>query len=1195
MIVLCAGFGLGSQVEPVDDAEVLEDTPGGNFGTLNETITQSRNTHAEISYYAFDLSNISLNMKYANFTYYVYSVANPIGTNNITFLYCNDAGFDETTITWNNRNTEVANCNTTHPLYNKAHNTWTANKWYTFSINSTVNKEITSGDKKFVIKSTFTNIGDPTTSRNIKVTSRESVDNMEPYMNYDLLFNFNISFPVLNKHYNYYNNSLIIYSGASMWCSVNNTNWTINSTSPSTTLRFMNNHPFINEGRYSIFVNCTKQSGLDKYNRTINFTIDRTYPDIFVITPANNTIRNKNFTLTVRYYDLYLYATNTTVRYLGNNSVIFNRLNTSITGTQNWHNLTYKMNIASLPDGNYSIFMTAADTHTVADFKENPQETTTRTTLKGVAVNRKDLKMKKGDITLIYPENVEIKTKKEKDRIIFEHKTKDIRETYEYSIIANKIVYLSDSPYRNHLIINDKYWYDTEGLPDSSILSVSDKEVRIIYKQIRETESSRSLGGLNEINSSSRFFVDKTVPNMTSNTTQGYGNNIIFRFNATEPVKYNATIMLRNCSGNITRFISNATYATSHYFRSRYFDLNETYYIRIQITDNANNNQTYCQNVTTGEYENYIDNYYYAIDYTNNQIRFYVSAIDTNEHPLVLNYTAFKNGILTNSYIATYYMTDIRYIYKVENLIYYQTNNFMNSSISQCMLPGEDHINLRWWSSNTIGLNDIELSCSNGTSWVYVTDWPLETRLFDEYMHFNTNNGTNLTIEAMNYTAVGNWTNISRVFDGNSSSFAECNGNWDNCYLYLTYPLYYQTLYGSGVLYNLFNFSNLSTGSYYTMISVWDGRYVYPMINASFVISFNANLYNELTGQLIDDRLSHLSLISEGVTPTINKYQNTTTGIWNVLDLIVADYNLLYDSLGYNQRHYYLIGDDLNLNGTLDLFLLNDTVGEYSIVQVIDQNLQPLEGVIVKVYKNIPYFTEKQIISVLKTNFEGEATLDFRKYIDDYTFVVVRDGRIIKVSSPTQVSKDVVQIQVELSSEVLDSIAIMNNATGYVDIYNSTNPAFNRTCAYAWSGADINYGCAEVIERGLSKNDVQLCRSCVSGSSGIVTCDFTIQSGFAYYCNGIIDTNTTGSEFTILQEILEFKTNINPFGLLGVLIAWIIFMTMSLLFKETPSLSILAGTIGLIVASLMSMISIPLSGLMIIICIAGFFIMRLRG
>jgi hypothetical protein len=282
--------------------------------------------------------------------------------------------------------------------------------------------------------------------------------------------------------------------------------------------------------------------------------------------------------------------------------------------------------------------------------------------------------------------------------------------------------------------------------------------------------------------------------------------------------------------------------------------------------------------------------------------------------------------------------------------------------------------------------------------------------------------------------------------------------------------------------------------------------------------------------------------------------------------------------------------DELQLNGSLDLFLLDQGIGDFAIIQVVDQDLNPIEGALVKVLKNVPNFDNKQVISVLRQNFEGESTLDFKLYTDNYQFLVYLDGVLIKTSEETQVSKQVVKIQVPISETKFQSMRYYTDA--FVDVTIANGTTSDKRCTFVFAGNDLNYGCLRVSRRNMAQNDVQMCNSCVYGNSGIATCDFNITENNVYFCQGFIDTNTTASEYLGDQETVSLNAGRNVYYTLGLFISFLLTIGMAFAFRDHPSMQIFALALGLIFSVMMGFVAIPYGGLMLILLVAAFFMFK---
>ena len=1030
-------------------------------------------------------------------------------------------------------------------------------------------------------------------------------------------FKLTVYYPDSTKHYKYYNGSIVLNSTTFFSCTPNVTNWTLQNTQPNQTLHFIN-PTTLSEKFYSIKFNCTDNSTGFKKNQTVNITIDRTFPLISFVYPANNSAINKNFTLLINYFDLYLYRTNTTIVRLSDNLITWGRDYTVPSGTTQWDNVSKAIILSngSYPDGNYMVKGVAADTHTEEIFSEEAIISKTITQNKEIATDIVSVFLddQKGEIveekeevvidtferdavektttmvlddatfSLTYPAQLDVEPIKEKDRYVFDHNSDNLfGETYEI-IEAEKIIYLSDSPWVGHMIINDKYWFDAENLPNARISKIAENKYVVQWDKWEESVVSQSLGGLNENNKTLYFTIHKARPVLLSNRTISYGTGAKIYLNVSESVTYNATILQGSCTGTKRKTYSNYTLTTTPFIRVIGLNVSTLYYAKVQLHDYVNNNMTYCLNFTTESRGFYISDY--SLTRLGGVLRLNASVVNSFDRPFVFNYSVYQNGILAINGKTSYLnQTGLRYYYK-DSL----TTSFSNITAGFPSCIRNNRIVLRWHLTNT-GNQSASLSCNDGGSWVEMYYSSSNYRLYDEYLKTYFDNETNIDYEALNYTEIGTWSNVSDIFDSNSATYGFCGAGFDNCYLSLSYEVKKNQLRKPDLYYNVVNITNVSSGKYFILINTWDGYNRTETLNLTFNISFIASIYNELTGKKINNLTTNLSFVSTDPTFSQNLLFTTTSGTINIEGLAYVDYYITYFAPTFEKRHYYLAREDIDYNGTLRMYLLDATVGEFAIIKVLDQNLNPVEGAIVRILKNVPTFDEKQVISILQTNFEGEATLDFVYYTDDYQFIVLYKGEIVKISEITQVSKQVLNIQLTLTSEELNSLkAYTSAANSEVRIFDGTTS--DKTCQFVFGGNNILYGCMRVFRQNLLNNSQSICEDCHTGTSGIATCNFNVSDNYLYHCVGVVDSNTTYSEYTVDDVYYTPNDARNILGLLGLFGGLILIITLVFAFRDHPSGMAFAAGIGVLLTSMLTWISWPWGGAVGILLVIGFFIWR---
>jgi hypothetical protein len=496
----------------------------------------------------------------------------------------------------------------------------------------------------------------------------------------------------------------------------------------------------------------------------------------------------------------------------------------------------------------------------------------------------------------------------------------------------------------------------------------------------------------------------------------------------------------------------------------------------------------------------------------------------------------------------------------------------------------------RWRLTNT-GNKSVSLKCNDGTQWIEIYFSSVaNSRLFDEYLTTYFDNSTKTNSSALNYSSTGSWSNLSDIFDNNPDTYGFCTAGADNCYLTLSYEVKRQSLKRPDIYYSVFNLTNVSSGKYNVIINTWDGYNQTQTLNLTYNITFVAKIYDEMTGKIIDNVTANLTFISDDPSYLQTLSFTTSSGLVSIEGLAYVDYSIIYEAPGYTKRHFYMTKEELQLNGTLNLFLLGVIYGQFAIISVVDQNDKQIEGAFVKVLKNIPNFDNKQILSILRTNFQGESTLDFNFYTDNYQFIVVYDDRIVKISQETQISKQVISIQVPLSEDVFEGTKYYTNVYATAEIINGT--ISDKTCTFVYSGSGLRSGCVYVTKQNLLGNNIEVCSLCSSLPTAIINCNFNITQDGLYICEGWVDTNTTHSDVPAAQDSISTNDGRDVYGLLGIFITLMIVIGMALLFKEHPSAAIAMSGVGLIFCTLAGFISIPYGSIVLILLIFGYIMLK---
>ncbi len=207
-----------------------------------------------------------------------------------------------------------------------------------------------------------------------------------------------------------------------------------------------------------------------------------------------------NLSINISFFDDNLFQTLINITNITGNSM-FQILNTSITGTT--VNYSQVVDVSTWPVGNYTIKLTATDSHTANRINDYDVKS---------GLNYFRYTTSEGNVIKITSSNINLFTKsttKLRDRYDFKFNYLFQQETYKFTIESyHKIDYIEDSNYKAHFVImgsnNKGNWLDFENPnledKDYKITKIDDYiyEVEITANGIKSFTFS-SLGGLNTI------------------------------------------------------------------------------------------------------------------------------------------------------------------------------------------------------------------------------------------------------------------------------------------------------------------------------------------------------------------------------------------------------------------------------------------------------------------------------------------------------------------------------------------------------------------------------------------------------------------------------------------------------------------------------------------------------------------------
>lgn len=284
--------------------------------------------------------------------------------------------------------------------------------------------------------------------------------------------------------------------------------------------------------------------------------------------------------------------------------------------------------------------------------------------------------------------------------------------------------------------------------------------------------------------------------------------------------------------------------------------------------------------------------------------------------------------------------------------------------------------------------------------------------------------------------------------------------------------------------------------------------------------SINITIYDEENNVVIVGTNITIEFIS---TPE-SRTESTTTGSVYADLLTPAEYTLKLSATGYHTRFYEFTLTNNTFN-ELNLSLLDTTNGTSVTITVKDTLDNPLEGKTVKVLKYDVTTNQPELISVLTTNFEGQALASIILNDELYQFIVQdADGTVLKTTSLTQVYGTSLTLVVDLISE-----------SGFEDVFTSyrisgnlTYQAANSRYRYTFNDESNTASQACVTVYSLSEQKTVYNQTCASSSAGTIYAGIDNSSGNAYQIIGTVTSN--GVEYLVDTQYKSFASTIPEDG-----------------------------------------------------------------
>jgi len=286
----------------------------------------------------------------------------------------------------------------------------------------------------------------------------------------------------------------------------------------------------------------------------------------------------------------------------------------------------------------------------------------------------------------------------------------------------------------------------------------------------------------------------------------------------------------------------------------------------------------------------------------------------------------------------------------------------------------------------------------------------------------------------------------------------------------------------------------------------------------------------------------------------------------------------------YTKRNYYLLNEELDNQTTeVNLYMLKNSEGSSISFKVLDNDLRGLSNHIVRVERNFPSQEETRVVSMLKTDNQGQGKT-FLNPGEQYIYTVFNsEGELVDQIGPQGITN--LQTTLEVKDEVPEALSNQVNDVRFTDIQEKNQSVV------------VNY----VSDTEKLNNITLTAREENTFSTNLLDTDSSDNlqgqlkvSGFnssEQQVNYVLE-GTFGGE-TVSLETGSFGTVDKGYGDTGIFMSLLMFVALTVTGLWRPSASIGLGVVGLFLMYFIGFISISQTALISVVVLGAVMVWRM--
>lgn len=301
---------------------------------------------------------------------------------------------------------------------------------------------------------------------------------------------------------------------------------------------------------------------------------------------------------------------------------------------------------------------------------------------------------------------------------------------------------------------------------------------------------------------------------------------------------------------------------------------------------------------------------------------------------------------------------------------------------------------------------------------------------------------------------------------------------------------------------------------------------------------------------------------------------------------LLVDAFISYEKVLYSQRNYFLVQNRLGNNRTnrIDLYLINDSIDSDVTISLTDEDDNVLADHYIKVLRYFPGNNTYKTVEIARTNNNGETVARLILLDVFYRFVVDNGNTTIYGTNAQKVLTSPFFIRTFEENNFLTKLNKIEQLN-YALTYNNNTGTFSFT--FNDMENIVREGTLRVVRKGIV--DTVICSNTVQSSTGTLTCAINTSIKDEYVAQAYIDTNTQNSPAPIDEIYISLVDEFNRLGATGILLQMFLFAVMVGVGIWRPSAAIVMGIVAILAGVFMDLYALSyVAGIYIILLLIVF-------